>query len=287
MRPHGRARISRANPEAQGVCDRCGGRYTHKTLRWQFEWAGARLQNRYILVCPGCLDIPQENIRTIVLPPDPRPIANPRPEQFTSDDNPISGIGWDPANLFSLRGPLATSAFFGNLTGGGGVDSVFSGGRGIGVDGVFFGSPAKLAAQAAHFQPSNSSANFAAINWSAGGGSPTLPSSLAMPQQSYAITSATISAPVDAAFLGNNIATTILIEGSSDGVNWTTVFSQLSLGTRGETISAPSSGFLSTAFFPFHRVAVIGDGVSRASIASALLRTNSPSAAQTGSELGA
>ena len=113
MRPHGRARISRSNPEAQGVCDRCGARYTHKTLQWQFDWAGARLQNKYILVCPGCLDVPQENLRTIVLPPDPRPIANPRPEQFTSDDNPISGLGWDVANLFSLRGPTAQSAFFG------------------------------------------------------------------------------------------------------------------------------------------------------------------------------
>jgi len=294
MRPHGRARISRANPEAQAVCDRCGFRYTHRTLQWQFDWAGARLQNRYILVCPTCLDTPQENIRTIVLPPDPRPIANPRPEQFAAADNPISGIGWDPANLFSLTGPTAQSAFFGNLTGGGGVDSVFVGSPGVQgapsgrIPGVFAGSPAKLAVQAAHLTPS-SSVSFAAINWSATAGAPPLgsPSSVGPPVQSYSISGASICAPADAAFLGDNLSTTVQIQGSNDSVFWTTLFSKVTAGTKGESISAPSSAFTSLGFFSFHRVVVIGDGVNRAALAYAALNAAGPSLAQTGSELGA
>jgi hypothetical protein len=290
MRPHGRARISRANPEAQGVCDRCGARYTHNTLKWQFDWAGARLQNRYILVCDGCLDVPQENIRTIVLPPDPRPIANPRPEQFTSDDNPISGIGWDPANLFSLTGPTAQSAFFGNLTGGGGVDSVFVGSPGArGVDGVLAGSPAKMAVQAAHLTPS-AAISFAGINWSATAGAPPQiagPSSVGPPTQSYSISRAHICAPVDAAFLGTNLSTTVQIQGSNDLVAWTTLFSTVTAGTKGESITAPSSSFLSLGFFSFHRIVIVGDGAHQAALAYAELRAAGPSLAQTGSELGA
>ena len=82
MRPHGRATIDRSFPRALGVCDRCGFLYNHDTLQWQFDWRGPRLQNLRILVCAGCLDVPQENLRTITLPADPVPIMNARPEQY-------------------------------------------------------------------------------------------------------------------------------------------------------------------------------------------------------------
>lgn len=82
MRPHGHARISQTNPQALGVCDRCGALYNLRDLRFQFDWRGALLQNLRILVCGGCYDQPQEQLRTIVLPPDPVPVLNPRPEQY-------------------------------------------------------------------------------------------------------------------------------------------------------------------------------------------------------------
>lgn len=82
MRPHGHARISINNPAALGVCDRCGALYNLRDLRWQFDWRGPSLQNLRILVCETCWDQPQENLRTIVLPPDPLPVMNPRPEQY-------------------------------------------------------------------------------------------------------------------------------------------------------------------------------------------------------------
>src|SRR5262249_28275742 len=65
-----------------GICDRCGLQYTHATLRWQFEWAGSELTNRRILVCDsGCMDVPNPQLRTAILGPDPLPIQNARPEQ--------------------------------------------------------------------------------------------------------------------------------------------------------------------------------------------------------------
>ena len=83
----GRARTSSVSPEAHGICDRCGFRFNFRDLVWQWDWAGARLYNKRILVCTGnnCLDTPQEQLRAIVLPPDPMPIINARPELYSED----------------------------------------------------------------------------------------------------------------------------------------------------------------------------------------------------------
>lgn len=84
MRPHGRARVSSKNPRAFGVCDRCSFLYNHINLSWQYDWAGASLINKRILVCSTCMDTPQEQLRAIVVPADPVPILNPRVEDFVS-----------------------------------------------------------------------------------------------------------------------------------------------------------------------------------------------------------
>lgn len=80
----GRARTNATSPQAHGICDRCGFRYNHDDLSWQYDWAGASLINRGILVCSACLDTPQEQLRAIVVPADPVPILNPRIEYFSS-----------------------------------------------------------------------------------------------------------------------------------------------------------------------------------------------------------
>lgn len=85
MRPHGRATIDSAYPRALAVCDRCQFLYNHSQLQWQYQWQGPKLQNQRILVCTTCYDTPQEQFRTIILPPDPVPILNPRPEQYTEE----------------------------------------------------------------------------------------------------------------------------------------------------------------------------------------------------------
>lgn len=80
----GRARISPKNPQALGICDRCGITYNHVNLQWQFDWRGSTLQNVRILVCRRCLDVPQEQQRAIVVPADPVPIMNARVENWAS-----------------------------------------------------------------------------------------------------------------------------------------------------------------------------------------------------------
>jgi len=78
----GRAKASSTNPEAAGICDRCGFVFQHNTLQWQYDWRGAALQNIRILVCNSCLDVPQDQLRAIVVPADPTPIMQARVQDF-------------------------------------------------------------------------------------------------------------------------------------------------------------------------------------------------------------
>ena len=90
--PTGHARVNSQAPEAHGICQRCGFRYLRKDLVQQFEWAGVKLQNLEIYVCTRtCLDQPQIQLRTIILPPDPVPVYKPFPEQYDAEEpSPIS-----------------------------------------------------------------------------------------------------------------------------------------------------------------------------------------------------
>ncbi len=87
----GRARVSPSNPQALAVCQRCGIWYNHVDLQMQFQWQGNKLQNLQILVCRECLDIPQPQLRAIVIPADPLPIPNPRVEYFIQASNTYRG----------------------------------------------------------------------------------------------------------------------------------------------------------------------------------------------------
>ena len=82
----GRARTSARDPRAFAVCDRCAIWYNHHQLRWQYDWAGASLINKKILVCNTCYDEPQNQLRAIVVPADPTPIINPRVEPYAWDE---------------------------------------------------------------------------------------------------------------------------------------------------------------------------------------------------------
>lgn len=80
----GRARLNPRKPSAFGVCDRCGTWYLLNDLSRQFQWTGPALQDIGLLVCPQCNDVPQEQFRTVILPPDPVPRINPRPDIYTT-----------------------------------------------------------------------------------------------------------------------------------------------------------------------------------------------------------
>lgn len=91
MRPHPRrASTDPSSPQAWGTSDRNGAIGNHVNMQWQFEWAGTKLVNKRILVFADELDIPQPQLRTVFLPPDPTPIRNARPEQYSIDEYPVS-----------------------------------------------------------------------------------------------------------------------------------------------------------------------------------------------------
>lgn len=83
------ARVDPQNPEAWVQCDRCGFWRNRGDLTWQFEWGGMKLYNEGILVCKEkyrCWDLPFEQLRTIILPPDPPPIINARTSNFAYEE---------------------------------------------------------------------------------------------------------------------------------------------------------------------------------------------------------
>ena len=92
MRPHGRASVSSKNPRAFAICDRCGFLTNHVNLQWQYDWAGASLINKRILVCNSCLDVPQEQLRAIVVPADPQPIINARTQDYAQAETSYQTI---------------------------------------------------------------------------------------------------------------------------------------------------------------------------------------------------
>lgn len=74
-----RFRTNAANPEAAGICDRCGFMYSLADLPFQYEWTGAQLTNLGVRVCERCLDEPNQQNRPKFVPPDPVPVRQPRP----------------------------------------------------------------------------------------------------------------------------------------------------------------------------------------------------------------
>lgn len=248
MRPHGRAIADPKDPRAWGVCDRCYFTYNHNRLRWQYQWIGPRQQNIRILVCDECYDTPQEQLRTIILPPDPIGIKNARPDNFVSDMNPMSGIGGNPFQ------PQYGSAI-GNLTLGGGLNAAYDGNN---------NKPSSLCASNA---VSNSSyENYIGVNWSGNIATLAMPSSLKPPVLKHSLLSFTVVAPNDRGFLGS-AATDYVVQSAPVPASWgawTTISSGTTTGVSGEELTGTVSG---SGLFQFHRIAFLGDQMNFVSVA--------------------
>jgi hypothetical protein len=108
-RPHGHAKVNARSPQAWAVCDRCGLVYNRVDLQWQMEWAGVKLINLQLLVCRKCLDKPQEQLRSQILPADPPPVLNPRPENFAAENlgrpSAQTSTNWDSGGFWD-GGPM-------------------------------------------------------------------------------------------------------------------------------------------------------------------------------------
>ena len=96
------ARVDTQNPEGWAICDRCGFLYNRSDLTWQYEWAGNSLYSKGILVCTtgnNCYDVPQEQLRTIILPPDPPPITNARTPFYAFEEYMSMQLQYGAAKL--------------------------------------------------------------------------------------------------------------------------------------------------------------------------------------------
>jgi len=91
----GHATTDPSAPEAFGICDRCGFTYNlARDLPWQFDFRGPRLANLRLRICRPCQDTPWEFYKPIVVPPDPLPVLNPRPQQTNTGSNGWGVGGW-------------------------------------------------------------------------------------------------------------------------------------------------------------------------------------------------
>lgn len=256
MRPHGKAQISARSPRALGVCQRCGFLYNLDGLQSQWDWQqGPRLKDLRFNVCDDCLDVPQESGRTIVLPPDPTPVPLALPEDYVSADNPLSTLGYSPSRRFTPT-PANASGNIGNMT------------LNAGLDAPFDGNVNKRAEMSAALSISNSSfQNWVGKKWNAdpSGITTLLPSTVAGIQ--HIASQVVITAPNDRKFLNSATGITgVNLDGSTDALTWTTLATGTTAGAIGEVVTITST--VATAY-PYHRVAIQGDGVAAVAIAQA------------------
>jgi hypothetical protein len=76
--------IDTDNPEALGICDYTGFVFPRKDLVRQMEWRGEDLVWTGFYVGRPFADKPNEQNRTPILPPDPVPVLEPRPQFFSN-----------------------------------------------------------------------------------------------------------------------------------------------------------------------------------------------------------
>lgn len=87
MRPHPRgAETNPSWPEGWATCMRCGFVVNLVKLQQQGDWRGTQIMPLGIFVCSPCLDVPQRQLGTIILPPDPPPLFGALPEPYAIDE---------------------------------------------------------------------------------------------------------------------------------------------------------------------------------------------------------
>lgn len=82
------AKINPSAPRAIGVCDFCGQQWNLSELAFQYYWFGNDYLSSGFRVCPPCYDVAAVFNRPIILGPDPIPVIQPRPEQYSVEEGP-------------------------------------------------------------------------------------------------------------------------------------------------------------------------------------------------------
>jgi len=234
-RPHGRASVDRKAPRAWAICDSCSMLYNHRDLRFQYDWAGNRLVNQNFLVCEQCYDTPQEQLRTIILPADPEPIRDPRPERADT---------YDPVSVLAIsNNQLNNDLVIGSMTQGGGLKAAFD----SNVNKPFFLCAATFVSVTGIL------GNWIGRNWNG------------ITQNNAGINASgfTATAPNDAKFFGGG-SCAYAFQGSNDRVFWISIYSGFTAGTVGEVISIQN---IASTNYLNHRIAFTGDGINSIAIA--------------------
>jgi hypothetical protein len=228
MRPHGRAKVDRNNPQAWGVCDDCGFLYNLRDLNFQYGWAGARIQRINFLKCPKCTDKLQEQLRVIHLPADPEPVPNPRPEYYNINDNPLNGI--------TITYGVGGQPVFGTMS------------QAAGLIAAFDGNPTKPFFLCAAGLPSINGDNILGRIWLG---------------TARSVNRIVVYGPTDGRLFGGG-ATNWRFEGSNDGLSFTTIVSGMTLGTIREIINQQISNI---PLYSQHQFVLTGDGINSVSVA--------------------
>lgn len=108
-----RAYADMRRPQPWGFCDRCGFRYFHSDLRFQYDWRGNQMQNLRILVDHRCEDEPQPQLRPIIVGPDPYPVLDPRPGFQAYEEGPQPPVQ-TPLEIIEGGGGTVSGAGLGN-----------------------------------------------------------------------------------------------------------------------------------------------------------------------------
>jgi hypothetical protein len=199
MRAHGHAQVDRRNPRAWAVCDNCGFLYNRDKLAYQFQWAGSKTQNTNFLKCETCMDQLQEQLRSIVLPADPVPINQPRPEQYVAANNPVTSLG-------GVIGTMTQAA---------------------GLKAAFDASTNKPMFMSACQFKSNNGDNTVGKFWG---------NNLTPNDQGITASAFRVWAPNNAKFFGGGSAT-YNFQGSNENIIWNTLATGTTAGTIGETFA--------------------------------------------------
>lgn len=87
-RPHPQGTTTNPHDGPWTSCDRCGRIYSANRMRFQYDYMGGNVpQNLGLLVCDtGCLDALNFQQKLLILPPDPPPFYNTRPEPYAVDE---------------------------------------------------------------------------------------------------------------------------------------------------------------------------------------------------------
>jgi hypothetical protein len=108
-RPHGRAEVDTVQPKAFGVCDRCSFLFNLDDLRFQFQYAGVGVIDLHLLVCNRCLDELQPQLTATIIPIDPEPIMDARPEYYSVDEaGPVQNL---EAEIFYSGGSVPSDFY--------------------------------------------------------------------------------------------------------------------------------------------------------------------------------